>query len=812
MRVMGERLSLALRAGGLGEEDLHVLSVEGREGLSEPFAFDVVVEAPSGDPLDAAAFLRREAVLALRRPGGEERWVHGECVRFALVEVAAGRAVHRLRVAPRLQRLAGVVRGRIFQERTVPQVVQAILDEHGVEARLSLSGNHPQRQYVTQYRESDLAFVARLLAEEGIWYRFDHAADGHVLVLADSPSGLAPAPEAIPQRIGGFQGEGVPHVARLEAQHAEATGKATLRDFDFERPGLDLTAGKGQGDLEAYAYPGGYLEPSEGKRLAALRLEALQGPVARWAGEGNALAFAPGARVEIGDGPTVGVVRVTHSAAQERSAGEQGKGTRYLNAFTAVEAGRPWRPPLRPRPRLGIQTATVTGPGGDEIHVDRHGRIKVRLHWDRSGTTDDRSSCWVRVAQPWAGPGMGASRVPRVGQEVLVRWLEGDPDRPLVTGAVFNGANPAPVTLPGGKTRSVLRSDTSPGSGGSNELAFEDAAGAEEVLAHAQRDWHGVVEADRNEAVQRDALLEVGGDRGRTVMGAQHHAISQEDRARIAGDLALTVAGERTAVVAADDDERVQATRTVTVATTRVVSVGQASAETVGGAAALTIGAGYAVTVGGALNHAVGGLKSTAVAGASVEVVGASREESVGSSRSGSTGGDLAVQVGGAVVLSVGKDDAEQLDGAVGVEVKGGLVLMCKEGTLEADQIRVVVGGKTALLLKKSGDLAFAAAAMAVKADGDLKMKGSKAKMESGSAAGGGSAAVAALKDLDPAKKTVKVTFKDAKGGPALAGVKFELKTPSGDKQGAVDASGVISVGDLKPGSCELELADLDAD
>lgn len=808
---VGERITLTLRAGGRGEEDLHVRSVEGREGISEPFAFDVVFAPASGDPLDPAAFLREEAVLALARPDGVERFVHGECVRLALVELAAGKPVYRLRIGPKLLRLGHVVQCRVFQEQSVPEVVKAVLDEHRIDFQESLAGSYPKRTYVTQYRETDLAFVERLLAEEGIWYRFDHAEGGHTLVLADAPAALAEA-SPVPQRIGGDQGEGIEHVARLDAIHAVTSGKATERDFDLERPTVDLTAAKGEGDLEVYDYPGGYTAAPDGKRIAALRLEALQVPSSLWAGAGNALAFVPGAKLEIEGGPTLAVLRVTHSAAQERAAASPGKGTRYGNAFAGIDAERPVRPALRPRPRLGIQTATVTGPAGEELHVDRHGRIKVQLHWDRQGKKDDRSSCWVRVAQPWAGAGMGASRIPRIGQEVVVRWLEGDPDRPLVTGAVFDGANAAPVPLPDQKTRSVLRSDSSPGSGGSNELTFEDAAGEEELLLHAQKDWNGVVEANRTEAVNHDADLAVQKDRSRTVMGHQAHAVSQAEVVKVDGNVTLAVTGLRAEQVAADVDEQVGATRTVTVAATRNVAVAAASAETVGGVAALTVGGAYAISVGGAINHAVGGLKNVAVGGAAVEVVGLSRGEAVNKKKSSRVGGDLAIQVKKGVAASAGKDAEDQIDGEVQIEVKETLVLLCKDGKLEADKITIVVGGKTALVLAK-GDVKVAGSAVTVKASGNLTMKGSKAKMEAGSSAASGSASVAALKDLDPAKKTVKVTMADAKGQPALAGVKFKLKTPDGKtKEGKVDGSGVIQVGDLKPGKCELELVGLDED
>src|SRR5512138_2576310 len=201
----GERIALALRAGGLGEEDLVVTAVRGREGLSDPYAFEVAFHAASRGPLDLAPFLGAEAVLSLRRPGGEERVVHGECVMAGLAGVAAGAPRYRLRIAPRLLRLASVVRSRVFQEKSVPDVVKEVLDAHGVVHRDALSGSYPAREYLVQLGESDLAFVARVLADEGIWYRFEHADGGHTLVLADAASALADAPGPVPLRAGGEQ-------------------------------------------------------------------------------------------------------------------------------------------------------------------------------------------------------------------------------------------------------------------------------------------------------------------------------------------------------------------------------------------------------------------------------------------------------------------------------------------------------------------------------------------------------------------------------------------------------------------------------
>ncbi len=708
----GARIKFGLQLGSLGDAELAVLRVEGREGLSEPFAFEVELLRRDGEPLDLEALAGQEAELTLRRPSGEERVVHGEATRLVLTGVAAGVPQYRIRIEPKLWRLGRTSRSRIFQEQTVPAIVAAVLDEHGVVQRASLSGSYPTREYVAQYRESDLAFVSRLLEAEGIWYRFEHGPGRHELVLGDSPSAAADGGAQVPYRPDTGQGDAAEHLSRLERSRRVTTAAAARRDYDFARPALDLTASSGSGALEDYEYPGGYVEAGDGRRLAALRLETLQFGQATYAASGTSLAALPGATFEVadhGDG-TMNVkllaVRVVHRGTQGRpGTGGGAVEATYQNELTAIEASRPYRPRRRtPAPRVaGIQTATVVGASGEEAHVDEHGRVKVLFHWDRDGARDDRSSCWVRVGQAWAGAGMGASFVPRVGQEVVVRFLEGDPDRPLVAGAVYNGQNPPPVALPGDKTRSTLRTDSSTGGGGSNELRLEDAKEAEEVWLHAQKDQNSVVENDATRSVQANEALEVAKDRTKTVLGNQSLRVGVDDAGAVGQNRTLTVAGARTTSVGVAHVEQVAAAQAVTVGGNQTVSVAAASAQSVGLAAALTVGGIYLVNVGGVHNQAVGGLKSTEVAGAAVEVVGGVRDETVGGGRASDTKGGAELEITGRVMIATGQDVTHVIDGKLELSLPQAMALLAKAGTLEADTLKVMVGGKVALEMKASG-------------------------------------------------------------------------------------------------------------
>jgi type VI secretion system secreted protein VgrG len=816
------RIKFELQVGGLGDADLAVLRVDGREGLSEPYAFEVEVVRKDGEPLDLEALAGEEAELTLRRPSGEERVVHGEATRLALVDLSAGLPHYQIRIEPRLWRLGRTSRSRIFQDQTVPEIVAAVLDEHAVVQRASLSGSYPKREYVAQYRETDLAFVSRLLEAEGIWYRFEHGPGKHELVLGDSASAVADAGTQVPFRPDTGQEEENEHLFRLERTRRVATEAAARRDYDFVKPALDLTGKEGSGALEDYEYPGGQLDPGDGKRLAKLRLETLRFGAMTYDASGSSLAALPGATFEVADhlDGTMNVkllaVRVVHRGTQGRpGTGGGSVEATYQNKLTAIEAALPYRPRRQtPMPRVaGIQTATVVGASGEEAHVDKHGRVKVLFHWDRDGARDDRSSCWVRVGQAWAGAGMGASFVPRVGQEVVVRFLEGDPDRPLVAGAVYNGQNPTPVALPGDKTRSTLRTDSSLGGGGSNELRLEDSKDAEEIWLHAQKDQNSEIENDATWRVQANEALEVAKDRQKTVLGKQSLRVGVNDGGEVGQNGTLTVAGARSTAVGVAHAEQVGAAQTVTVGGSQVVNVGAASMQSVGLAAALTVGGAYLVNVGGVLNTAVGGLKSTQVAGAAVEVVGGSRDETVGQDRAADTGGGAELEVAAGVALDTGKDVTETIDGKLELSLPEAMALLTKDGTMEADSLTIMVGGSVALVLKKSGSIVLSGGDVTIEQDGAVTLKGSQVQKDAGSSADSGSATVTELKKLDEANKVAKVTFKDTRGGGALAGLAFKATLPGeSPRDGKVSGKGLIALGGAKPGQCEIEFVKLEED
>lgn len=750
----GDHTRFELEVGPFGEADLVVTALRGREALSEPFALDVSLHAASRDAIAVADLLGVEATLSIRRPSGGERVVHGEVERARLTGVGQGLPEYELRIVPRLARLAHVSRSRIFQDRSAADVVKAILDAHAVRHRSAVSGAYPVRPYLVQHQESDLAFVSRLLEEEGIAYLFEHGAQGHELVLFDGDEPGPKLADPLPQRPP-EQAQGAPHADQVAAATRLATTGAALRDHDLEKPTLDLTATAGKKDLERYEYPGGYVAPAEGRRRAAVRLAEARGLAATWEGATNVLELVPGATFEVDGAGKLLCVAVTHEGAQDREAG--GAGAWYRNAFAAVAGGTAWRPPRRTPAGVapGLETATVVGPGGEELHVDRHGRVKVQFHWDREGKKDDHASCWLPVAQRWAGPGMGASFVPRIGQEVLVRFLAGDCDRPVVVGAVYDGVNPPPLPLPDEKTRSTQRTSSSPGGDGWNELRIEDAAGGEELHLHAQKDLNAVVGHDRSAEVRACEDVEVGKDLSHTVSGSRTTSVALDAGTRIGGSQAVTVRQALTDATGQDATVHVGAVRSVSVAQTRTVSVAMGSAETVGGAALHTIGGAYAVTVGLAENLAVGGAHTEQVVGAKLEVVARDREEKVKGDRTTRTLGadEIAISEGSRLEVGEAKDD---LGKDWRLEVTAGASLLAGSFAYEADQLTVKVGGRELLTVKKPGGaVALHVANLTISASSRIAFKGSKVTKD----AGGSGSGKAREQQKPPDKGAVTVRF-----------------------------------------------------
>jgi type VI secretion system secreted protein VgrG len=532
-----------------------VVRFEARQDALRPFALEIEIVFPGFAELDA--MIGKAGELSFGAVGEEPRVFFGVVEEATVIGSsqlggdARGTRYH-LRVVSRLALLARSVTSQIFQEMSVDEIVTKVLADHGIsEVEWRLGGSYPKREYCVQYQESALAFVSRLCEDEGIYGFVEPNADaGETLVFADDSTTAAPMtgdPE-LPLRPRSAMVESGDAIYALRERERVRSGKFVLRDFDFKRPKLDMTAtaeAKERATLEVYDYPGGYFEPSEGQRLAAVRLEEEQVERRTLEIEGVCARLAVGHTITIADAAEADgeyfVFSVAHSYAH------QGGSPRYVARARLVPKAVRYRPPrLTPLPLIeGPQTATVVAPAGlptETIHTDEHARCKVRFHWDRSGVTDDKASCWMRVSQLQTS---GSMVLPRLDWEVVVEFLEGNPDRPIVTGRLYNGVFMPPYALPEGKTRTAIKTASSPGGGGSNEIRLEDKAGSEEIMMHAQYDMKVVVANNSKRTIGNNETVVVGNNSSSQVGGNQTTKITKGTQSTVGGDQTVSVGGNR---------------------------------------------------------------------------------------------------------------------------------------------------------------------------------------------------------------------------------------------------------------------------
>ncbi len=519
--------------------DLKVYSFHGVEALSQPYRFDLELVGEQAD-LDLESLLHRQVYLGFDALG---HGVHGLVERVAQGDSGRRLTRYQLSVVPQLAYLKHSSHQRIFQHKTVPQIVAAVLAGQGIQSdqfEFRLSGTYPEREYCVQFGETDLAFIQRLCAELGIHYHFQHSTERHLLVFGDDQTVFAQADQPTPYMPGSGMVADTPAIKRFGVQLATRTTAVNLRDYDFRKPRLGLetaVSGERLPKLEQQLYPSQFSDRAHGKYLAQRGLERHRSDYRLAQGYGDEPALVSGRFLTLSGHPRAEwnalwlVTQVTHWGKQPQVLEEAvtevaGRDFRqgYHNEFAATPWDVIYRAPLpeQPRPSIsGFQNAVVTGPANSEIHCDEYGRVKVQLAWDRLGEHNDHSSCWLRVATGWAHDRYGAVLIPRVGMEVLVGFVNGDMDMPLVMGCLPNAATSVPLDLPADKTRSIFRSQSSPGGGGYNELRIEDRKGAEEIYLRAQRNWTQHVLHDQQVQVDNQRRVRVGGE--------SHHELQGEE-------------------------------------------------------------------------------------------------------------------------------------------------------------------------------------------------------------------------------------------------------------------------------------------
>ncbi len=682
----------------LGKDVLLFRAMSASERLSHPFEFDLELLSKDHD-IELDDVVGQLMTVRLDLPAERKtRYFNGYVSQFSYEGGLREFSRYRATLRPWLWLLTRRADCRIFQGKTVPEIIEQVFQDDGFsDFEKRLSGSYRTWEYCVQYRETDFNFVSRLMEQEGIYYYFKHEDGKHTLVLSDSVSAHDPIP--------GF--ETVPYYPPIEGSHRERDhlsawsvakqvqpGKYSLRDFDFEKPSADLETRNNnpldhaQKEFEVYDYPGEYVETGDGETYARIRLEELQSQHERGYGSGNAAGLFAGGLFKLDGFPRDDqnreylVVSSTSELSSEAYMAGMGSGESDSQcSIVALDSKTPYRAPrITPKPIVqGPQTAIVVGPSGEEIHTDDYGRVKVQFHWDRKGKDDENSSCWIRVSYPWAGKNWGAVHIPRIGQEVIVDFLEGDPDRPIITGRVYNAESTVPYALPDNMTQSGIKSrSTKKGTGDNfNEIRFEDKKGEEEIYVHAEKDMNRVVE--NNDTLKVGFDKKDPGDQG----------------VEINNDQSLSVGHDRSKSVGNDETTSIGNNRTEDVGKDETISIGENRAESVGKDETISIGENR------------------------TETVGKDEKITIGQNRTEKVAKDETVDIGDNRTHSVGKDDMLQV----------GKRLLVQAG----DEIVLQTGSAT-ITMKKNGDITIDGKNVSIKASGkinakassDIIMKGSK--------------------------------------------------------------------------------------
>jgi len=722
----------------LADDVLRVHACASREALSELGETTLTLLSERKD-IRASELLGKPATLTMALRDDGPRHLGGYVTRFSQTGFEGRHTVYQMTLRPWLWLLTRTADCRIFQEMTVPDIVKQVFDDHPVARHeFKLMRAYRPWTYCVQYRETDFNFIARLLENEGIYWYFTHDEGGHTLVLTDAASAhdCAPGCESLPFYAGG--GNTPPALEYVDtwiAQESLKPGKVVITDYDFERPSASLETqqdrarGYDLSDGEVFDYPGGYLQTADGTQYAEDRLDEIQSACARYDGDTNAQGVCTGHLLSLERHPRDdqnAKYLITSTTIQLRQAAtESASGDSELRCrFAAIPADQQFRPERRtPKPMApGPQTAIVTGPAGEEIFTDKYGRVKVQFHWDRRGQRNETSSCWIRVSQPWAGKGWGGVSIPRIGQEVVVDFVEGDPDQPLITGRVYNAEQMPPYGLPAAAVISGIKSKTHKGAG-YNEMSMDDTAGKEMITIHGQYDMATTIEHDQTSTIHNNRTDTVDVDDAETVGNNQTQTVGVNQ--------SISVGADRSKTIGANETVSIGANRTESVASNETITIGAHRTETVGGGETLTINAGQTVTVNGVRSHTVNGAQTTTISLAEAHTVGAARMHTVGAAEAINVGGAQMVSIGGlqrvniGALQSIGVAGPHKLSAATIAQTAKG-TYKTKAGasaTIEAPSITLKAGGSK--IVMDSSGITISAAKITIKASGTVGIKGS---------------------------------------------------------------------------------------
>jgi type VI secretion system secreted protein VgrG len=572
-------------------------SMQFSAGLSVLGEMQLQLLSPRAD-LKPEDLLGQPITVHVQTAGEAPRYFNGYVTRFGLGMAQGRYHAYQASVRPWLWFLTRTSDCRIFQNLSVPEIVKKVFDDHSIaNFQTKLFRDYAKRTYCVQYRESDYNFVARLLEQEGIYWYIEHADGTHKLILVDAQSAHDAAPGCPSLRYIEDPRNAPPgqeYVTQWRFSQGVETGKVALTSYDFERPSTSLLVSTGKpqkhklADYEQFDFAGDYRQSAEGSQYAENRADAEQSQFEQQQAHANAAGIEVGRRLKLSHHPREDQNReylITHLQIRAHldlyrtDATSSTGGTRFDSEFQAIPAAQQFRPPrLTPKPLVqGPQTAMVVGPSGDEIHTDKYGRVKVQFHWDRYGQKNETSSCWVRVSHPWAGKNFGGIHIPRIGQEVVVDFLEGDPDQPLITGRVYNAEQMPPWDLPANATQSGLLSRSSQGGGygNANAIRFEDKKGSEQLWIQAEKDLDTEVEHDETHSVGHNRSKSVGGSETATVVLQRTHAVGLNETIAIGAAQEVVIGAYQTANVGGYQDVNVGEKRTTNIGEDDSLHVGK---------------------------------------------------------------------------------------------------------------------------------------------------------------------------------------------------------------------------------------------
>jgi len=696
--------------------DAPVARLSLREGISQLFDLQVEFVWDSAD-LDLEAMIWSPASVEIQElDGGEAQPFFGVVEEAEYVSKRDDRFLYRARLRPRIHGLAHRVRSRIFQDQDATEVIKKVFHDSGIPddaVDWQLSRKYPKREFCVQYRESELSFVLRLLEDEGIFFTFRQSDSNDVLVVADDPSTFEP-----------IEGDPILAFSTWDQADREALTDLVLstqvcpdsyisRDWNWEKPNEPIEAqqkDERSAGLEWYEFPGGFSIGADGGRRATDRLRA--GLLDKYVLEGrsNSLRLQPGRLFEVADVQPEYLARDYLIVELERHFEEHGHGNEpgYRAFFKAVPGDVEFRPRrITPRPRvLGKELAVVTGPPGEEIHVDRFGRIKVHFYWDREGKMDDRASCWIRVQQQNTA---GSMILPRVGWEVDVGFLHGDPDRPVVLQKLYNRETMPPYALPDHKTQTALQSASSPGGGSTNEIRMQDGSGGMQFSIHASRNLSTVVGHDLTEEVAVDAHEDVGLALQTKVGANEKISVGVAQKITVEGNLAEETVGSAEISIGAMDEWGVGKNHSIACDGARTDSIGAVMnvlanevTETFKSSCSRTVGAAQSLNSASDLFEMVAGSKSETVGGAKLELIRKAKQESVLASKTLNTGlllikagGNLGAASKGPMAFTVGGPVVEKCGEAFSLEAKSVRILALGGAELSAGGTQLTAKGTT---------------------------------------------------------------------------------------------------------------------